>query len=713
MASPAGWRTLPKRPRAVLRTFPFTVAAFAVIVLVGLLSGTLWHALRDRPLLHNVAYGVPAIEHGRWWTPVTGSVYALQPSGYIAALLVFVVLVGFAEWRLGTRATAIATVAIQLVVVLLTSVLFIPLRATGWNWAVDLAHRELTGFLPGAFGAFAAATVTLRAPWRSRMRVLLIGYVVLLTLYRGAPRDVEQLLAVGLGLLFGPVLENRAPAFALPRVSRHEWRMAAAFVFAVSAAIRLVLIIAPSSAAPLRPQVGQGFDWTDLVFGVLLPLVLAEGLRRGRRLAWQIAMVITVIECLALLGVVTVIAAVIITGTTDTRYDIDSLGASIADALLWLTQLGVLWLGRRAFRATPWRDRRRAATADTATRSDAQHILREVGGGRLSWMTTWDANEWYVEPDRPGYVAYQTHAGVAVGLCDPVAIDAAERRAMGLAFIDHVQGRGLLPCLFSVTGEVCEWVRLDGWRTVEVAVEAVIDLPDLQFKGKAWQDVRSALNRASKEGVTFELGALHDMPASRIAQVRTISEQWVGDKGLPEMGFTLGGVDEALDPAVRVGLAVDGHGTVHGVTSWLPIYGPGATIRGWTLDVMRRLPDGFRPVMEFLIASSCVAFREEGALLVSLSGAPLAGDPSTNPDASAVDALLGWLGEQLEPLYGFRSLDRFKSKFFPRHDPLYLAYPDEAALPRIGLALTRAYLPDASFVDLAAAGLRSRTTAAH
>src|SRR5215467_7158119 len=114
-------------------------------------------------------------------------------------------------------------------------------------------------------------------------------------------------------------------------------------------------------------------------------------------------MIITIIE------VVTVIAAVIITGTTDTRYDIDSLGASIADALLWLTQLGVLWLGRRAFRATPWRDRRRAATAHAAARSDVQHILREVGGGRLSWMTTWDANKWYVEPDRPGYVAYQTH----------------------------------------------------------------------------------------------------------------------------------------------------------------------------------------------------------------------------------------------------------------------------------------------------------------
>jgi hypothetical protein len=37
--------------------------------------------------------------------------------------------------------------------------------------------------------------------------------------------------------------------------------MSAAFVFAVSAAIRLVLIIAPDHAAPLRPDVGGGFGW--------------------------------------------------------------------------------------------------------------------------------------------------------------------------------------------------------------------------------------------------------------------------------------------------------------------------------------------------------------------------------------------------------------------------------------------------------------------
>jgi len=178
---------------------------------------------------------------------------------------------------------------------------------------------------------------------------------------------------------------------------------------------------------------------------------------------------------------------------------------------------------------------------------------------------------------------------------------------------------------------------------------------------------------------------------------------WVGDKGLPEMGFTLGGVDEALDPEVRCGLAVDADGRVHGVTSWLPAYGPDGVVVGWTLDVMRRLPDGFKPVTEFLIASACLSFRDQGAQWASLSGAPLA--HSEEGELGGLTRLLDRLGVMLEPLYGFRSLDAFKAKFQPRHVPMFMVFRDEAALPRISLALTEAYLPDASTADLARAGL--------
>ncbi len=153
--------------------------------------------------------------------------------------------------------------------------------------------------------------------------------------------------------------------------------------------------------------------------------------------------------------------------------------------------------------------------------------------------------------------------------------------------------------------------------------------------------------------------------------------------------------------------------TVHGVTSWLPVYSAGGKVTGWTLDVMRRLPDGFGPVTEFLIASACLSFREQGAAFVSLSGAPLAHSGGGTAERAALERLLDQLGEAMEPLYGFRSLDSFKRKFRPRHEPVHLVFSDEAALPRVGLALTSAYLPDASLRDLVRAGLQSRRDEDH
>jgi hypothetical protein len=79
-----------------------------------------------------------------------------------------------------------------------------------------------------------------------------------------------------------------------------------------------------------------------------------------------------------------------------------------------------------------------------------------------------------------------------------------------------------------------------------------------------------------------------------------------------------------------------------------------------------------------------------------------AGPTDSAVDRAPLDAFLDRLGTSLEPYYGFRSLQAFKSKFQPRHEPMYLVFPDEAALPRIGVALGRPYLPDAGLRDLLA-----------
>ena len=696
----------------LVRRVPFTVTVVGVMVVLGIVTGSLWSALNDRPLLDDVGYGLPSLRAGLWWTPATGAFFALVPAQYLPVLGGAALLVGWSELRLGTRRVAVAAVSCHLVGVVGSALLLLALSRGTWDWADRLAEVVDVGFSAGALGAVAAASATLTPPWRGRLRTLLLLYAVLSLLYIGVLWDLEHFLAVLTGLLLGPYLLGRRPQPPGLRLTRHEWRITAFTLFLVSALVRVVLYFTPSDG-PLGATTDDT-DATAVMFGAAISLLLANGLRKGSRRVWHLAGALTTLSLV--FGLLLLLIEVYSPDRLNGAGQIESSVPQLAvDVLLWAVQLGVLVAGRSAFRARSSRRGRAQSLSAMSDRDAAVELLKTHGGTTMSWMGTWPDNSWFVQRDAAGvptgYLAFQTHRGVAIGLGDPVAADPAARQAVLRAFADDREAHGELSCFFSVTEDVREWGRSTGRRDVLVAEEAIIDLPALEFRGKKWQDVRTALNRAAKEGIAYREGPLAAMPRGIITQVRAISEVWVGDKGLPEMGFTLGGIDEALDPDTVVGLAVDADSTVHGVTSWLPVHAPGGRVRGWTLDVMRRLPDGFRPVTEFLIASACLSFQANDAEVLSLSGAPLAHAGASGAEREPLDRLLGTLGEALEPLYGFRSLESFKQKFSPRSEPVYLVFPDEAALPRIGLALTAAYLPGASMRELALAGIRARRNA--
>ena len=282
---------------------------------------------------------------------------------------------------------------------------------------------------------------------------------------------------------------------------------------------------------------------------------------------------------------------------------------------------------------------------------------------------------------------------MALGLCDPVGRRPPTTAPASCAFADRAAAAAWCPAFSPSPGGGGHAPRL-GWRTLRVAEEAVIDLPALDFTGKAWQDVRTALNQAAKQGITWRRGPLASQPRGIQLQVKAISAEWVEDRDLPEMGFTLGGVDEAMDPQVLVGLAVDADGTVNGVTSWMPIFAPGRHPPGWTLDVMRRLPGGFRYTMEFLIASACLSFREQ-RMSHRLPVRSTVGRAARTPPRGATPRRVprsSW-PPPLNRTTASSRCTRSRPSSSPRFVPLHLTFPDEAALPRIGVALGRAYLP--------------------
>ena len=271
---------------------------------------------------------------------------------------------------------------------------------------------------------------------------------------------------------------------------------------------------------------------------------------------------------------------------------------------------------------------------------------------------------------------------------DPAALEPAITGFAG--FCEH---RGLQPCLYGVTAQARAVTQRLGWRSVQIAEDTLLPLAHLHFTGKKWQDVRTALNKAARDGITAQWCSYPQAPPDLAGQIRQISRKWIAGKGLPEMGFTLGGLDELNDPDIRCLIAVGADRKVHGITSWMPVYASGRPV-GWTLDLMRRNtePGTFRGVMEFLIATAALTFQQEGARFVSLSGAPLARlDRGEQP--GALQRLLDMIATTMEPVYGFQSLLAFKAKFQPVYQPLYLTYPDPAALGSIAAAIGRAYLP--------------------
>lgn len=285
-------------------------------------------------------------------------------------------------------------------------------------------------------------------------------------------------------------------------------------------------------------------------------------------------------------------------------------------------------------------------------------------------------------------------------------------------FTQYCVERSLSPVFYSVHREQRDALLEAGWSSIEVGSEMVVDPRGWKTTGKKWQDVRTAINKAKRDGVTDVQSTFLEASLDVREQIEDISEEWAQLKALPEMKFTLGGVEELRDPRVRLLYAIDADGRVLGVTSWLPTWRDGRIV-GWTLDFMRHRTDSPNGIMEFLIARMAERLRDEGLAdpehaveFMSLSAAPLAGmNPERDnareggvPAGEGTQVLqhaLQIVADWMEPAYGFHSLFNFKRKFQPTEAPVYVCYPDPAALPQIGLAVVRAYVPSVTPAEVA------------
>lgn len=778
------------------------------------------------------AVGIMPFEHWHLWTPLTSGLAAPNIAGCVVATVGVLLAAAPIERRIGSRRFAVAAFVTQVAGSLFGLGLAVLAKTFDADWGFRLHVGTAVGPTTWIFGVVLVATSRMDTLWRRRIRVGVLALLVTLALFGGHLQDVVRLAAAVIGLVVGPWIVGRSARGPRLAGTRREGRVLVALIVAASALGPVLAALSPNAVGPFAVlrDVVRGVPYTaaevreicadattdpvecrrgllDLRLGGVGPtilsimpslflLVVSDGLRRGRRFAWAMAVVsqgillalsvanfairflesgddqslfyglesptayrtavpflLPLIVLLVLIvtrkffdvsapsgtyrrwaasvvGVAAGLALIYSIGGYLARggfADSPSFGGLLVDFpqrlvppvyLQWLepallpqstpTTLlfewtgVVFWVVVCVLAASTFLTPVYGTETDAAERARA--LLMSSSGSALSWMTTWRGNKYWFGSDGRSYVAYRVISGVALTTGDPVGPRESLRDNV-VEFAEFASENGWIPCFYSVTPDVRRITDSLGWGGIQVGEETVLDLDGIAFTGKRFQDVRTALNRAKKAGVVAEWIRFPSAPLAITDQITAISEEWVADKGMPEMGFTLGGLEEVDDENVRCLIAVDENRTVHGVTSWMPVYEDGVIV-GWTLDFMRRRSEGFRPTMEFLIASAALLLEQEGARFLSLSGAPLAKVDEKQPEhvssaeqstlSGLLERLLDVLGRTLEPVYGFRSLLAFKSKFQPRYEPMHMTFADPAALPSIGNAIGRAYLPDVS-----------------
>lgn len=812
---------------AHFKAIPFTLAVLGVFLLTGLGTGSVLSGPPEWSL--DVASVTAAgLKAGHWWCMFTSLFFATNPVAYGLAGLMILMLLGLAERNLGTKLAVAFFAAGQFAAVTLFLLVTQLARFAGDAWLGAMVDVRLIGPYAAVLAAALAASGRLPTLWQRRLRTAVLSVSLLLVLYIGHAETVVGLLGALVGIAAGWWIQSDQGRPRRHRSTGRETRNLLALTVGIFAVGPILTAAARSPSGPLallrdvvlnplptlnqlEVSCGGTVDVSCLEVGrhgfagplglalavvpVVLLLICADGMRRGRRLALRIALTVQLgvtglsavylslfariphsaslphtpvmssgfVHVLPLVVVPLLLAAVLwanrrqfrVESTSRARRSVSAvvggswcvlagvyaavwfaaggmerdsgLGGLVSELarqflpvpipslyhrifdgrnalegflfaysgpVFWLVALSAVWLVLL----------RRHHPKDTAEedREAALKLIRQ-GGDSLSWMASWEPNRYWFTENRDGAVAYQQHGSVALTLGGPLGL-ARHGDQTAAGFLGFCAEQALIPCFYSCTGELWPLLRERGFKRVVVAQETRLAIRNLEFKGKEWQNVRTALNRAAKTGVKAVWGTYGSLSTALRSQLIEVSEEWAAQKSVPEMGFTLGGIDELMDDQVLCCLAVDAEGLVHGVTSWLPVFDDGSRT-SWTLDFMRRRTDSFPGVMEFLIASAVLELRSS-VEVISLSGSPLAQEAQGLPPRHEQDdladrseglaAILDVVGGALEPVYGFRSLATFKSRFKPEYRTLYLYYQDPLQLPAIGRALSRAYLPGLS-----------------
>jgi lysyl-tRNA synthetase class 2 len=288
-------------------------------------------------------------------------------------------------------------------------------------------------------------------------------------------------------------------------------------------------------------------------------------------------------------------------------------------------------------------------------------------------------------PSEKAAVTYRVLAGVALASGDPLGDPEAWPGAIE-AFLETCAGHGWVPAVLGCSERgATVWAR-HGLRALELGDEAVVDATTFTVDGRAMRDVRQLAARARRAGYTVRVRRAAELSEVERVRLSELAEEWRGTE--PERGFSMALCrTAAADDPDCVLVTAEREGRCDGLLQFVPW---GAD--GLSLDVMRRDRAATGGLNELMITSLLAACASLGVRRVSLNFAVFRAALERGERIGAGPVARAWasllrLGSrwwQIESLY------RFNAKFQPTWVPRFIAFPAARELPRIALAAMEA-----------------------
>lgn len=325
----------------------------------------------------------------------------------------------------------------------------------------------------------------------------------------------------------------------------------------------------------------------------------------------------------------------------------------------------------------------RGDPATMVQRQQARDIIDRHGKTSLARLSLLSDKSYFFSPTGQSVIAYVAKGRAAIALGDPIGPESDRAEAIG-AFRAFCDRNDWFPTFYEVLPESLPLYQSLGLRSVQIGEDAIVDLRTFNLKGKANQNLRTAMNRLTKTGHRVEV---YEPPISDelVYALKPVSDAWLHNKQGAEKRFSIGWFHVEYLRGCFIGVVYNKTHEIVAFTTMLSGYNRPEV----TVDLMRHRPALENGAMDYLFVSLLQHFQTQGLEGFSFSLSPLAGVGKT-PNAHRIEKGLHYFFEHLNQFYNFKGLHNFKEKYHPRWEPRYLVYPSLSVLPDIAVGLVRA-----------------------